>query len=158
MPHFVIATAGHVDHGKSALVQALTGTDPDRLPEEKARGITIQLGFAHFSIPARFAIGVTIPADKDEGAIAGYHCWAEFLAEGKWVPVDISEAAKNPALGEYYFGHHPANRFELSVGRDLVVDPAPASGPINFLIYPLFEIGGEVARTETEFAFRRAKE
>ncbi|MDQ3621222.1 MAG: GTP-binding protein [Verrucomicrobiota bacterium] len=50
--HFVIATAGHVDHGKSALVQALTGTDPDRLPEEKARGITIQLGFAHLAIPA----------------------------------------------------------------------------------------------------------
>src|SRR5947208_966282 len=45
--HFIIATAGHVDHGKSALVKALTGTDPDRLPEEKARGITIDLGFAH---------------------------------------------------------------------------------------------------------------
>jgi selenocysteine-specific elongation factor len=42
----ILATAGHVDHGKSALVQALTGTDPDRLPEEKARGITIDLGFA----------------------------------------------------------------------------------------------------------------
>ena len=45
--HFVVATAGHVDHGKSALVKALTGTDPDRLPEEKAREITIDLGFAH---------------------------------------------------------------------------------------------------------------
>ena len=44
--HFIVATAGHVDHGKSALVKALTGTDPDRLPEEKARGITIDLGFA----------------------------------------------------------------------------------------------------------------
>ena len=43
----VIATAGHVDHGKSTLVQALTGTDPDRLKEEKERGITIDLGFAH---------------------------------------------------------------------------------------------------------------
>ena len=43
----VIGTAGHIDHGKSALVQALTGTDPDRLKEEKARGITIDLGFAH---------------------------------------------------------------------------------------------------------------
>lgn len=46
MNHFILATAGHVDHGKSALVRALTGTDPDRLPEEKARGITIDLGFA----------------------------------------------------------------------------------------------------------------
>ena len=50
--HFIIATAGHVDHGKSALVHALTGTDPDRLPEEKARGITIDLGFAHLTLPA----------------------------------------------------------------------------------------------------------
>jgi selenocysteine-specific elongation factor len=44
---FVVATAGHVDHGKSTVVKALTGTDPDRLPEEKARQITIDLGFAH---------------------------------------------------------------------------------------------------------------
>ena len=46
--HVVIGTAGHIDHGKSALVRALTGTDPDRLKEEKARGITIDLGFAHW--------------------------------------------------------------------------------------------------------------
>jgi selenocysteine-specific elongation factor len=44
---FIVGTAGHIDHGKSALVRALTGTDPDRLKEEKARGITIDLGFAH---------------------------------------------------------------------------------------------------------------
>lgn len=48
--HFILATAGHVDHGKSALVRALTGIDPDRLPEEKARGITIELGFAHIDL------------------------------------------------------------------------------------------------------------
>jgi selenocysteine-specific elongation factor len=47
MTHAVIGTAGHIDHGKSALVLALTGIDPDRLQEEKARGITIDLGFAH---------------------------------------------------------------------------------------------------------------
>lgn len=46
MPSIIIGTAGHIDHGKSALVRALTGTDPDRLPEEKKRGITIDLGFA----------------------------------------------------------------------------------------------------------------
>jgi selenocysteine-specific elongation factor len=50
MKSVVIGTAGHIDHGKSALVQALTGTDPDRLKEEKARGITIDLGFAHLTI------------------------------------------------------------------------------------------------------------
>ena len=47
MRSIVVGTAGHVDHGKSALVRALTGTDPDRLKEEKARGITIDLGFAN---------------------------------------------------------------------------------------------------------------
>ena len=50
--HFIIATAGHVDHGKSALVKALTGTDPDRLPEEKKRQITIDLGFAALDVTA----------------------------------------------------------------------------------------------------------
>lgn len=48
--NYIVATAGHVDHGKSALVKALTGLDPDRLPEEKARGITIDLGFAHLTL------------------------------------------------------------------------------------------------------------
>ena len=47
---YVVSTAGHVDHGKSALIKALTGTDPDRLPEEKARGITIDLGFAFLEL------------------------------------------------------------------------------------------------------------
>src|SRR5438477_565784 len=50
--NYILATAGHVDHGKSSLVKALTGIDPDRLPEEKARGITIDLGFAHLTLPA----------------------------------------------------------------------------------------------------------
>jgi len=60
--NFVLATAGHVDHGKSALVKVLTGTDPDRLPEEQARKITIQLGFAqlilHGPHEQRFHIGI----------------------------------------------------------------------------------------------------
>jgi len=106
-------------------------------------------------IPARFAIGATIPADKNEGTIEGYHCWAEFLADGRWIPVDISEAWKNPKLADYYFGHNPANRFELTKGRDLMVDPEPASGPINFLAYPLLEMNGEVIKPETTFTFRR---
>jgi transglutaminase-like putative cysteine protease len=107
------------------------------------------------NLPARFAIGATIPADKNEGKIEGYHCWAEFLAGGQWVPVDISEAWKNPKLANYYFGHNPANRFELTKGRDLIVDPEPESGPINFLAYPLLEMNGEVIKPETTFEFRR---
>ncbi|MDB5172558.1 MAG: selB [Phycisphaerales bacterium] len=72
-PSYIVATAGHVDHGKSALVKAITGTDPDRLPEEKARGITIELGFAHVEVaairdgkltPIRLAI-VDVPGHED---------------------------------------------------------------------------------------------
>jgi len=58
----VVATAGHVDHGKSALVLALTGTDPDRFPEEKARGLTIDLGFAFTELPSGTEVGfVDVP-------------------------------------------------------------------------------------------------
>src|SRR6202041_1873788 len=48
--HVIVGTAGHIDHGKSALVEALTGTNPDRLEEEKRRGITIDLGFAFLNL------------------------------------------------------------------------------------------------------------
>jgi selenocysteine-specific elongation factor len=54
----VIATAGHVDHGKSSLVLALTGTDPDRFEEEKRRGLTIDLGFAHAALPSGAGISI----------------------------------------------------------------------------------------------------
>ncbi len=97
-------------------------------------------------IPARFAIGAAVPSSRDDGALSGYHCWAEFYAEGKWWPVDISEADKYTALSTYYFGHNPANRIEFSRGRDLVLDPSPASGPINFLAYPVLEVA-ETPRT-----------
>ena len=68
--HFIIATAGHVDHGKSALVKALTGTDPDRLPEERKRQITIDLGFAELNLTApdgdRIHAGmVDVPGHED---------------------------------------------------------------------------------------------
>ena len=52
MKHFVLGTAGHVDHGKTALIKALTGIDTDRLKEEKERGITIELGFASLTLPS----------------------------------------------------------------------------------------------------------
>ena len=106
-------------------------------------------------IPARFAIGAAIPSARDEGGINGYHCWAEFYSEGHWWPVDISEADKNMSLSSFYFGHHPANRIELSRGRDLQVDPAPASGSINFLAYPLLEVDGQPRKTAIEFSFVR---
>src|SRR5213595_1617243 len=54
----VIATAGHVDHGKSTLIKALTGIDPDRLREEQERGMTIDLGFAHLRLPGGAGVGI----------------------------------------------------------------------------------------------------
>lgn len=54
----IIGTAGHIDHGKTALVRALTGVDTDRLPEEKRRGITIDLGFAPLTLPDGMRVGV----------------------------------------------------------------------------------------------------
>ena len=58
MRHVVAGTAGHIDHGKSSLVLALTGIDPDRLKEEKERGITIDIGFAHLEVAEGLTVGV----------------------------------------------------------------------------------------------------
>ncbi|MFY0686200.1 MAG: transglutaminase domain-containing protein [Cyclobacteriaceae bacterium] len=107
-------------------------------------------------IPARFAVGAAIPSARNDGGVDGYHCWAEFYAEGKWWPVDISEANKYTPLATYYFGHHPANRIEFSRGRNLILNPAPKSGPINFLAYPVLEIEGEQwFGVKTKFSFLR---
>src|SRR5882762_3223179 len=91
--HFVIATAGHVDHGKSSLVKALTGTDPDRLPEEKARQITIDLGFAELNLGTDMhAAIVDVPGHEDfvRNMIAGVGSidLALFLvaADDGWMP------------------------------------------------------------------------
>ncbi len=58
MKHLVLGTAGHIDHGKTSLVKALTGIDTDRLKEEKSRGITIELGFAHLELPGGLCFGI----------------------------------------------------------------------------------------------------
>ena len=58
MKHLILGTAGHIDHGKTSLVKALTGVDTDRLKEEKARGITIELGFAHLELPGGLRFGI----------------------------------------------------------------------------------------------------
>lgn len=58
MRYIILGTAGHIDHGKSALVKALTGIDPDRLKEEKERGITIDLGFADITFPDGLTVGI----------------------------------------------------------------------------------------------------
>jgi len=109
-------------------------------------------------IPSRFAVGASIPSERDEGGIDGYHCWAEFYAEGKWWPIDISEANKYTALSTYYFGRHPANRIEFTRGRDLVLEPGPQTGPINFMAYPVMEAGGKPVLVDTFFSFTRKGE
>src|ERR1051326_3087919 len=65
MPHVIVGTAGHIDHGKTALVKALTGIDADRLKEEKERGITIDIGFAHLALDANTRIGfIDVPGPE----------------------------------------------------------------------------------------------
>src|SRR5580765_6819996 len=96
--HYILATAGHVDHGKSALVKALTGTDPDRLPEEKARGITIDLGFAHLELispvsSSAIHVGIVdVPGHEDfvKNMVAGVGAIDLALlivaADDRWMP------------------------------------------------------------------------
>jgi transglutaminase-like putative cysteine protease len=106
-------------------------------------------------VPARFIMGAAIPSERNQGGVDGYHCWAEFYADGQWWPVDVSEANKHPMLADYYFGRNPANRFEFNRGRDLVFEPGPASGPINFLAYPVLEVDGVLVDDRPVFEFQR---
>ena len=77
------------------------------------------------------------------GEVPGYHCWAEFYAGGEWVPIDASEAWKNPARHEYYFGHLDAARVAFTMGRDLALTPRQQGEPLNYLIYPYVEVDGK---------------
>lgn len=95
-------------------------------------------------IPARFAIGVPLPKTRGSGAIAGYHCWAELHVEGRgWVPVDASEAAKDPTRKAYFFGHHDEDRLEFSRGRNLTLEPAQQGSRLNFFVDPYAELDGK---------------
>ena len=105
----------------------------------------IFIGYARaMGIPARFSIGFPLPLDRGQGSISGYHCWAEFYAQGiGWIPVDASEAAKNPPLREYFFGTHDENRVEFTRGRDLKLTPVQAADPLNYFVYPYAEADGK---------------
>jgi transglutaminase-like putative cysteine protease len=117
----------------------------------------ISLTRAH-KIPAKFEMGFPIPDKRGEGAVGGYHCWAWFLPEGKgWVPVDISEANREPKMKEYYFGNLTENRVTFSTGRDIDLVPRQAAGPLNFFIYPYVEVDGKAYpadQIERTFAYR----
>jgi transglutaminase-like putative cysteine protease len=117
----------------------------------------IFIGYARaMGIPARFAIGFPLPADRGAGKIGGYHCWAEFHAKGiGWVPVDASEAAKNPVKREYFFGAHDENRVEFSRGRDVVLAPPQQGDPLNYFVYPYAELDGKTyTNIETSYSYR----
>ena len=96
MRNLILGTAGHIDHGKSSLVKRLTGLDPDRLPEEKARGVTIELGFAHLSLTAgesQYEVGIIdVPGHADfvNNMVAGVGALdvAVFIiaADDGWMP------------------------------------------------------------------------
>jgi transglutaminase-like putative cysteine protease len=104
-------------------------------------------------IPARFSIGYSVPAEPATGGeLAGYHCWAELYLDGAgWVPVDASEGWKRAEKRDYFFGHHDANRVQLSTGRDLTLPGMRAATPLNFIVFPYAEGADgkpvEVART-----------
>ena len=106
-------------------------------------------------IPALFEIGFPLPRDAKEGTIGGYHCWAWYHDDnGRWRPVDASEADKDPSRAEYFFGTIDENRVAFSRGRDLILDPPQSGGPVNFLVYPHVEVDGEPGRAKVEKSFR----
>lgn len=106
-------------------------------------------------IPARFKIGLTIPSES-KGEIPGYHCWAEFYENQKgWRPVDASEAWKHPEKKEAYFGNFDTNKFLLSVGRDVALEPRQSGAPVNIFFYPHVEADGkESTGVTTSFYYK----
>lgn len=95
-------------------------------------------------IPARFQIGFSIPTDKPEGTIGGYHCWAWFHVEGQgWLPVDISEADKHPEMKSFFCGNLTRDRVTFSTGRDIQLVPASETESLNYFVYPHVEVDGK---------------
>lgn len=113
------------------------------------------ISIAHAAeIPARFKIGFTVPSEG-EGPIQGYHCWAEFFDDKKgWVPVDASEAWKNPRMKRQYFGNFDTHKFFLSLGRDISLMPKQDGEPVNIFITPYVEVDGKLL-SEGEIAVQK---
>jgi transglutaminase-like putative cysteine protease len=85
-----------------------------------------------------------LATDKPSADISGYHCWAEFYLKGYgWVPIDASEAWKDPARKDFFFGALDANRVQFSVGRDITLATPQAGPPLNYFIYPYVEVDGK---------------
>jgi transglutaminase-like putative cysteine protease len=107
-------------------------------------------------IPARFEIGFSLSTGVTEGAIGGYHCWAEFYVQGiGWIPVDASEGWKDKDKLEYYFGATDQNRVMFTLGRDIRLKPGQKGEPLNYFVYPYAELDGKpFDGLKNEFSFR----
>jgi transglutaminase-like putative cysteine protease len=107
-------------------------------------------------IPARGAIGFALPADKHTGELTPHASWAEFYAAPLgWLVADVTAGIRNPDQQEYYFGSLDMNRLQLSVGRDLKLNPPQESGPLNFLVEPYVEVEGKpYAKVSLDASFR----
>ena len=121
---YVVATAGHVDHGKSALVRALTGMEPDRWAEEKRRGMTLDLGFAWTRLPVGEVAFVDVPGHERfvPTMLAGIGPVPAVLfvvaADGGWMPQSTEHLDALDALG--------VRHGVLAVTRSDLADPGPA--------------------------------
>ena len=122
----VIATAGHVDHGKSALVRALTGMEPDRWAEERRRGLTIDLGFAWTKLPGGERVAfVDVPGHERfvPNMLAGVGPVPAVLfvvaADGGWMPQSAEHLAAIDAVG--------ISHGLLVITRSDLADPGPAT-------------------------------
>ena len=101
-------------------------------------------------VPARWEQGIALPypsviskSGKFEGDCTGAHCWIRFYTgEGNWLPVDVSEANKRKDLKDYFFGTLSPNRFKVSTGRDIVLNPRQAGDPLNSFPYTYAESDG----------------
>ncbi|MFC1510532.1 transglutaminase-like domain-containing protein [Candidatus Omnitrophota bacterium] len=109
-------------------------------------------------IPAKFVMGFPVSLGP-EGEIPGYHCWAEFYDDHLgWIPVDISEAWKHKDKADYYFGAIDENRIELSVGRDIILEPAHNGEPLNYFLYPYVEVDGKkFNEISTTFKYKNSR-
>lgn len=95
-------------------------------------------------VPARFQIGLQLPPNAHSGAIASYHCWAEFYAQGiGWVPIDAAKASQDPSKAKYYFGAIDTDRVMFSMGRDIRLIPPQKGEPLNYFVYPYAELDGK---------------
>src|SRR5205823_5842078 len=127
MRSIIIGTAGHIDHGKTALVRALTGVDADRLPEEKRRGLTIDLGFAYATLPDGTELGfVDVPGHERflPNMLAGVLSIDRVLLI---VAADAERAARPPA-GRFRM---PIDRAFTLPGIGLVVTGTVAAGMVT---------------------------